>query len=488
VAAAPHRVTRRPRTAVVKPPASAPRRDRRTTAAVAVLVAAGLVLRLAAARGDLWFDEVWSLVHVRDLHGPLGVFTAIHHDNNHHLNSLWLWLLGPHASALAARLLAVATGSAAVVLVWVAGRRYGDTAGLVAAALAAVAHPLVLYSSEARGYGPALLASLATFVCLDGWFRTRRASWLGGFWLAAAAGMLSQLTYVQVWTAAVVWSLHHAWTAAARWRGVALDVLLAHAVPAAVLGVLWVVDVGHMQGGGAPVNETPAVVRGAFAAALGAPDAEPVRTLATVLVLGLGVLGVVRLARLGRYDWPFFAAVLFVTPPLLVLTRGGTHMFFRYFLVCFPFLYLLLGVLAAWGLRQAGAARIATAVALALLLLAHAGQTATLVAVGRGRYCDAIRFMAASSPAGPVTVGSDHDFRNRLLVEYHARCAPPDRDVRYVSLGTGPQWMITHARERAFDPPPVMGTRRGLRYEFRRSYPFAGVSGWSWHVYRRAAS
>ena len=59
-------------------------------------------LRLLAARGDLWLDELWSLSFARQMTSPLDVWTAIHHDNNHPLNTLYLFvvvhLAGAHAS------------------------------------------------------------------------------------------------------------------------------------------------------------------------------------------------------------------------------------------------------------------------------------------------------------------------------------------------------------------------------------------------------
>src|SRR6478609_9391909 len=65
----------------------------------------GTVVRVLAAQNDLWFDEVWSLQLVRERgHSLADVFTNIKHSNNHHLCSLWMWLVGQNASALVYRL------------------------------------------------------------------------------------------------------------------------------------------------------------------------------------------------------------------------------------------------------------------------------------------------------------------------------------------------------------------------------------------------
>lgn len=127
------------------------------------ICAGALALRVAGAQGDLWLDEIWSLAHV-DGGSPIDVFTSIHHDNNHHLNSLWLVLVGSHQPPMLYRVPAVAAGTATVLLL--ASMRPG---GRVAAVLAASSSFLVHYDSEARGY------ALAALFCVAGRAPSRSA-------------------------------------------------------------------------------------------------------------------------------------------------------------------------------------------------------------------------------------------------------------------------------------------------------------------------
>jgi hypothetical protein len=60
-------------------------------------IIAGFTLRCLAAQGGLWTDEAWSLVYAQQASDALGILTRINHDNNHHLNSLWLLTVGPEA-------------------------------------------------------------------------------------------------------------------------------------------------------------------------------------------------------------------------------------------------------------------------------------------------------------------------------------------------------------------------------------------------------
>src|SRR5262249_32168796 len=79
-------------------------------------VVLGAVLRLCAARGDLWLDEIWSLDLARAAPRALDVIWGLHFDNNDYLNTLWMRLWGDDGSALVQRALSVATGAGLVAL------------------------------------------------------------------------------------------------------------------------------------------------------------------------------------------------------------------------------------------------------------------------------------------------------------------------------------------------------------------------------------
>src|ERR1039458_2476428 len=61
------------------------------TCVLLVVVAAIRLIR--AAHNDLWLDEIWSLNLAHTVSSPIGVFTSIHHDNNHYLTTLSMVLL-----------------------------------------------------------------------------------------------------------------------------------------------------------------------------------------------------------------------------------------------------------------------------------------------------------------------------------------------------------------------------------------------------------
>src|SRR5437870_11787402 len=69
-----------------------------------VLVCLGTVLRVQASFTELWQDEIWSLILLRDVTSPIDIVTKIHESNDHILNSLFLYFLGDHTSWLPYRL------------------------------------------------------------------------------------------------------------------------------------------------------------------------------------------------------------------------------------------------------------------------------------------------------------------------------------------------------------------------------------------------
>ncbi|MEI9850065.1 MAG: hypothetical protein WDN24_03375 [Sphingomonas sp.] len=137
--------------------------------AVTLCAALGLALRLLAAQGALWLDEAWSAEMAHDAGTPLAVFLGINHDNNHHLNTLWLQLVGFGAPPMLQRALSIACGTLTVFVAAAIGLRQSALAAAVAALLFAVSPLLVTYGAEARGYAPMVLALLGAVLIVARW-------------------------------------------------------------------------------------------------------------------------------------------------------------------------------------------------------------------------------------------------------------------------------------------------------------------------------
>ena len=88
-----------------------------------LLLVAAAVIRIRAAHNDLWLDEIWSLLSVRKIASPLEVFTKIHLDNNHYLNSLWLYLFREHDNWPGFRIPSIVIGVGSVAMAGMIARR-----------------------------------------------------------------------------------------------------------------------------------------------------------------------------------------------------------------------------------------------------------------------------------------------------------------------------------------------------------------------------
>ncbi len=174
-------------------------------------------LRLLAARGDLWLDELWSLSFARQMTSPLDVWTAIHHDNNHPLNTLYLFvvvhLAGAHASPMLFRLLSLVSGAALLVVLFRSEYESHDagaaTRAWIAITLCGCSFLAILYSSEARGYAPAALCGVSAYAQVRRGRILRSADRLL-FAATCAAGLLSHLTFVFVYAGLLAWTARRA--------------------------------------------------------------------------------------------------------------------------------------------------------------------------------------------------------------------------------------------------------------------------------------
>jgi hypothetical protein len=451
---------------------------------MAVVALAGALARLAAAGGDLWLDEIWSIELARSAGGPLAVLTALHHDNNHHLNTLYLLLVGPSASPVVQRGLALASGVLLVALLAVRAVRRASGEAAAWATFCALSYVLVHYGSEARGYSSAVALAVAAQLALARWLETRRAGWAAAFAAAAALGLLAHLSFAFVLVGLELWA------AAALVRDRAArppraTELAALAAPLAALAALWAADLRFLAIGGGPPADLAGALRELLRATLGLPSgpAELLGALAAVLVLE----ELVRRLQ-ARAPEALFHAAVFAGPPAAVLVARPEVLAPRYFLVAVPSFLLLLASALARAWRRGGAARAAAAAALALLATANAGAIARLVHDGRGTYREAVATVVQSAPPGERTVGSDHDFRNRAVLEWYARGVPGGETLVYVPSGAwsedSPAWVLLHGLDGAPSREEVVLGVNGRRYVPVRAWPAAGLSGWSWTLLR----
>ena len=324
----------------------------RTLLVAMVVAAAGL--RLLELSGDLWLDEIYTLVEFVRL--PLAsLLTSYDNDNQHLLYSalarVSTQMFGEGPAAL--RLPAVLFGLASLPALFRLGRLlFGASPALLATALLAFSYHHVWFSQNARGYTGLLFASLlATELFLRGVWRGRWTTWIG-YAATVALGMAVHLTMVFVAAAHGLAALFLAWRAGSDSPGrlrpvaaLALAGLFSFQAHALLLPQL--VEFFTRPGAGTiqaeivwknPIWLVAEAVRGlGFGLAFG-----------SLGVVAAGALGGAGLWRAARRD-PLSTA-LFVLPALLggaALLILGRNLWPRFFFNSFGFAALL-AVSGAW--------------------------------------------------------------------------------------------------------------------------------------------
>jgi hypothetical protein len=448
---------------------------------------AALALRLAAGQGALWLDEAWSAQLARDARDVAGIFFRINHDNNHHLNTLWLQAVGWGADPRLARALAIASGTAAALVAASIGARRGLAAGAVAGGLFAVSPIMVTYGADARGYAPMLLAFLVAFAAVDRALASpQRPRSTLAITLAGLLGTLAHATMLFGLLALAGWSFlaclrrlppPRAAAAALRLTGgglfasagvIALALVAGAGSPAGFrMGALepftfagFVHGVGSMVGWTVGLPYAPAALAGI--AALGAAAA-----LAAVPAL--------------RPRAAFYVLALFALPAAVALLRLGNAGFARYYLISSAALLLLVAEAVAAGLGRPGGPRFAAGAGLLFLAAAAAWGDARVIANRHADPGEAIAVMAARAPRGTAVLAGGQ--RDLAVLAAAAATAGYPLDVRARSC-PAPLFLFAERAENERLAPAVASC--GALYRPVAARATRALSGLDWMLYQRA--
>jgi hypothetical protein len=461
--------------------------SRKPAIILAGIIAAGALVRIFAARGDLWLDEIWSINLAQEASSMLGVITEIHHDNNNYLNTMFIRLLGPASWLYAYRIPAVVCGIFTIVLAFWLGRKRSLTEGLTALVLTASSYLLVQYSSEARGYASMLLFALLAFWTLEAFFETKRR-WLALlFAVWAVLGFLSHLSFIHAYMALAAWSCWRLFPRGSRWLAYLVDLVICHALPVIALGLIFLVDVRYVRvGGGESLGFGVSYFR-AMALTMGIntdPDAARFWGSCGIIVICLALF---LMWRDKCKQWVPLSIGFFLGPILLQILTPFHAAYERHFLVGVIFGLLALAHLMSRLWQAAPWGKVAYGVLLAGFLAANGWHVARLLQLGRGDYLGTLNYIAQTTRGEKITIGSDQDFRSRTMVNFYQPFIK--RELSYYNQGEwpkqGPEWFLKQERTGGATPPRFLIDPYGHKYELVRQAFYAGYSGWSWFVFHK---
>jgi hypothetical protein len=464
-------------------------------AIAAASFAVGAVVRVFAAQNDLWFDEVWTLELLRErVHSFGDVFTNIKHSNNHHLVSLWMWLIGQNASALMYRVPSVLASIGTVALAGFLGARRSCVEGCIAVILTSWSYLLIHFGTEARGYSLAIFFALLAWYALQQFEERRSWIWTIVFWSAVVLGFLAHLEFAVCFAGLVAWALWRFVRYRSKWRQGVLDLFVLFTVPIVMLLAFYFVAVRGMEVGGGPEYQvTPLLIKTA-SYMLGGPASGAEAGIAALLAVASIYVVLVYLMFERDDRWIFYAVVIMAPLgliPILLLVPLSV----RYFMISVAASLVLFSSGYTALLRQGVAGLGIGLTLLAIFVAGNAVNTVNLLRFGRGQYLAALCFMEKNSDGREVVITSDHDFRNAMLVNYYKRYlerpdyirymdgpALREENVRTKGSSSGAEWLILHRFDLTEQPEHVTD-HLGNNYQLITIYRYSDLSGWNWLLY-----
>ena len=446
------------------------------------------VLRYLSALDEFWLDEIFTYNLVLGLNSTLDVFTLP--VDHHILNTLFMYWTGDQSNWLLYRLPSVFCGTISVTLLGYIALRGGLLPAAITMLIAALSYPLIVNSSEARGYAPAIFFSLLCFLLIEYNNKNRSNAAVVLFWVSAILAVLSHLLAVYVLVALGCWSILREFREQTGIPKAIFELTKCFAIPVLFCLGLYIVIISEATNIGASATYMFEVLKSTLALAIGAPENGLLSFIGALLSCIVFVYGVLLLRRRGADIWLFYLVVILLSPAAIIMLDTRGHLFVRYFILCFPFFYLLLTevILSVKSIVPGGVV-IAGSI-LILVLFGNAMLTYQFLDKGRGHYRDMLVYMVKETNSDKVNISSDHDFRNGVALDYYAKYLNTSKSINYIPARRldfeEVEWFILHTTAIDYYPPNGLEIKARV-FELQQSYEYGGLSGFHSALYRAAA-
>lgn len=468
-------------------------RGTRTLFCGLIALVVGAILRMLATGGELWVDELWSLLHVSSITTPVEIFTKIKHDNNHLLNSLWMWacLSVRQPTPLALRMPSLIFGIG-ILCILLAQTRSSEEKPIntLWLGLVAFSYPIILYCSEARGYSLTLLCALVGYRCLVRLLHNphdNKAIRL--FALVGVVGCISHAIYVLFLAPAIIWLIWRSLTSPLKENSKNLN-RYGIAPPVVTAILLTFTFYKKMEIGGAPLLPYLEVAATTMSVAFGGVSLSSVDANATgwslFLVLSIITVCCIELTAWIRSGDPRAVLItLILAAPWAAVVVFQPHFILpRYFIIQILFLYL---VAARFLVRLARQGRFGTVVCAAFTtayLVSNVRHSSQLFERGRSHFVEIFTSLRESNATAPVSVGGDQDYQNALRMAYAGVSADEINYIDdYLTSTEAPRFIIRESIDAYEVFPETFLTPQGTRYQTVKSYRAPLLNGSNVYVY-----
>lgn len=414
--------------------------------ATVFILAVGIAVRIVAAFQPLWLDEIWSMMFLDRIEHAWDVL-SIHHLNNHPLNTLYLWLLGPSRMPILYRIPSLLSGIALTLWMTRVSWKRSQTEGFFVAVFIGLSLVILQTAVEARGYSPMLLAAFAAYVFFQRMERTEARQDIIFYAFFASLAVTLHLSAITVILAAAAATFVRGYFAGmpAAFR----KTLRLHSVPFLVFGLL-VIFTYHQQAfdGG----QDPGVSFSRFGAdVLGWPSLPLWAATAVSYGVVIALLAVVE--HLLRKDPPqgIFLLMLFCIAPAMLVVAGSRAIGLevRFFLPSIVAFFLLLSrvFLSAWQ-RKSVLSNILVGIAMVSMVGGNIYGIGNLLRYGRGdgkSFQPLLAYIEAHSTVHPITFGTVFSIDN-VIVEYVGNTPDKPPSFLYVRKDAWeehpPEWLL----------------------------------------------
>lgn len=433
------------------------------------------VLRYVPLFTEYWLDEIWSIDHVLKLNSFQEIFTNLYTDNNHLLNSLYIYFCKDNY--LSYRFLSFIFGVLSLYAVFLIEKEKTLFQLFSSLTLFSFSYMLILYSSEARGYSGVVCA------CLFSWYflnnkNLKYASLL--FSISCCIGMLSHLSFIFFLIAALIYEIL---------RKVNLEIIIKFFAPSVFFFALfYFIFYKNLPPGSGTLAPYWAVIADTFSLILGGSTLSNISILTTnsviicsFFVIFVFVNEVFQQQKIKDPQRLFFILIILVIPLLVLVITRPRVLFPRYFLVPITFYYFLLSAFLTRVYQRNLMGRFISICSLVVFVCLNILLYSDLVNYGRGEIRKVISYINEHEADPVISISGSNDTRVLNALNFYR-----ENFQRKFDYGTNPEarWFIDYSINK-YEIPEQEISRASQKYSLKLSTNSANQSGFRWFLYER---
>jgi hypothetical protein len=440
-----------------------------------LIVLLGISLRIAGLFNEPWLDEIWSIKYASS--GIKNLFELLTWDNLHPLTTVLMAAIGPSQNWFLYRIPSLLAGIASLFILINLFKEDRFSNPFVLAVLWSFSFLLVLYDSEARGYGFLTLAVLLSITLLTRIHSSNAVQSTIFFWLTALFGLFSHYLFITAFFAFVFWSAYKVVRKTFSFKAF----VLAYSFPLLLFAVFSLTILPALPPGSGPIGSravilinTLSLAIGGFELSVNAPNLFPLVLCCAAVTFFFSLAEIYALWKEKDDRWVLFFAGIFICPALFIAIAAPRTIMARYFLPSIVLFYILFSRFLV--------RRKLCRIFIPLFICLNGIYLFDFVRFGRGEYRTMLNSLADNSADKAFVLEADQALRAETALSFYLN---KDESLKVLPLESGAPWRLYHSQDRFFAPKFSIKSETGIQYTLIKETHFASQSGWRWFLYRR---